>query len=141
MRTSVRAEYALQAVFDLSCQPSGTPIKIASISRRQKIPQKFLELILATLRQAGLVESRRGAEGGYMLARASEAITVGQVLRAIEGGKPSQPRTRGGPDSPFGDLWRRVDEATSGVVDRTNFAELVRSWQDKQQRFVANWEI
>ena len=63
MYISVKGEYALQAVFDLTLQaPSRQPVKIAGIARRQKIPQKFLELILASLKQGGFVESRRGAD-------------------------------------------------------------------------------
>jgi Rrf2 family protein len=69
MSISVKSEYALQAILDLASQPAGEPVRIADIARRQKIPQKFLELILAGLKQAGFVESRRGAEGGYLLAR------------------------------------------------------------------------
>ena len=61
MNISVKSEYALHAIFDLSVQPQGEPVKIAEISRRQKIPQKFLELILSGLKQGGFVESRRGA--------------------------------------------------------------------------------
>ena len=80
MNISVKGEYALQAIFDLATQPHGDPVKIADIARRQKIPQKFLELILARLKQGGFVESRRGAEGGYRLARAADQITVGEVL-------------------------------------------------------------
>ncbi|RPI07932.1 MAG: transcriptional regulator, partial [Acidobacteriales bacterium] len=66
MPISLKADYALKAVFDLTLQPPGVPIKIAGIAKRQKIPQKFLELILAGLKQGGFVESRRGAEGGYL---------------------------------------------------------------------------
>jgi Rrf2 family transcriptional regulator, cysteine metabolism repressor len=69
MTISVKGEYALQALFDLASQPPGAPVKIGDIARRQKIPQKFLELILAGLKQGGFVESRRGAEGGYLLVR------------------------------------------------------------------------
>src|SRR5579883_3656965 len=61
MNISVKGEYALQAIFDLASQRAGEPVKIADIARRQKIPQKFLELILASLKQGGFVESRRGA--------------------------------------------------------------------------------
>jgi Rrf2 family protein len=60
MTISVKGEYALQALFDLASQPPGTPVKIGEIAKRQKIPQKFLELILAGLKQGGFVESRRG---------------------------------------------------------------------------------
>ena len=76
MHTSVKGEYALQAILDLASQRSGEPIRIADIAQRQKIPQKFLELILASLKQAGFVESRRGAEGGYLLSRPAESLTV-----------------------------------------------------------------
>src|SRR6185503_511214 len=85
MNISVKGEYALQAIFDLASQEGGEPVKIANIAKRQNIPQKFLELILAGLKQGGFVESRRGAEGGYLLARAPETITVGEVLRFVEG--------------------------------------------------------
>src|SRR5947209_8571305 len=64
MHISVKGEYALQAIIDLASQPAGEPVRIADIANRQQIPQKFLELILAGLKQAGFVESRRGAEGG-----------------------------------------------------------------------------
>src|SRR5712671_4490947 len=87
MNISVKGEYALKAVFDLALQKSNGdagPVKIADIARRRKIPQKFLELILAGLKQGGFVESRRGAEGGYLLARAADQITVGEVLSYIE---------------------------------------------------------
>jgi Rrf2 family transcriptional regulator, cysteine metabolism repressor len=141
MRISVRAEYALQAVFDLATQKPGAPVKIADIARRQKIPQKFLELILATLRQAGIVESRRGADGGYLLAHPAVAITVGEVLRTIDGEKNEKMRSRRGEDSPFVEMWLAADQATSAVIDHANFADLVRNWQEKQNRFVPNWEI
>ena len=62
MNISVKGEYALQAIFDLASNAGPEPVKIAEIARRQKIPQKFLELILASLKHGGFVESRRGAE-------------------------------------------------------------------------------
>ena len=140
MNLSVKGEYALQAIFDLATRPSGEPVKIAEIARRQHIPQKFLELILAGLKQGGFVESRRGAEGGYLLARSAEAITVGEVLRFVEGphGKSRQRRKT---ETPFTDMWQRVDGAVSDIVDHTTFADLLRSWAQKQNKFVLNWEI
>jgi len=139
MNISVKGEYALQAVFDLCCQPSGQPVKIADIARRQKIPQKFLELILASLKQGGFVESRRGAEGGYLLARPADAITVGEVLRFVEGGQSKRARRKS--DTPFSDMWERVDRAVSEVIDRTTFAGLERTWAEKNSHMVPNWEI
>jgi Rrf2 family cysteine metabolism transcriptional repressor len=143
MTISVKGEYALKAVFDLAVQKSSGansgPVKIADIARRQKIPQKFLELILAGLKQGGFVESRRGAEGGYMLARAADAITVGDVVRQVENKK--QAKGAGTRDDPFGDMWKSVDDAVSDILDHTTFAELARRWQEKQARYVPNWEI
>src|SRR5450755_3926692 len=87
MNVSVKTEYALAAILDLAMQPEGEPVKIADIARRQRIPQKFLELILSSLKQGGFVESRRGAEGGYRLARAAGQISVAEVVRFSEGAK------------------------------------------------------
>jgi Rrf2 family transcriptional regulator, cysteine metabolism repressor len=139
MNISVKGEYALQAIFDLANQPRTEPVKIADIAKRQKIPQKFLELILASLKQGGFVESRRGAEGGYLLARSPESITVGEIIRYIEGGKGSRVVKNSG--HPLSNLWNRIDAAISDVIDRTTFAELVRDWRESQTRYVPNWEI
>ena len=141
MNISVKGEYALQAIFDLAANAGADPVKIAEIARRQKIPQKFLELILASLKQGGFVESRRGAEGGYMLARRAESITVGDVLHFVEGRQEERSRLRKQGDSAFSDLWERADLAIAGVLDSTTFAQLVREWTEKHSRFVPNWEI
>src|SRR5579864_8505916 len=117
MNISVKGEYALHAVFDLSTQPPGQPVKIADIAKRQKIPQKFLELILASLKQGGFVESRRGAEGGYLLSRPADSIKVGEVLRFVEGPRDEKYRGRRQVESPFSDIWARVNGAISEVLD------------------------
>ena len=147
MNISVKSEYALKAVFDLAVQyqnlppgaPGMPPIKIADIAKRQRIPQKFLELILAGLKQSGFVDSRRGAEGGYLLARSADAITIGEVLRAVENVK-SQPRNSRASD-PFSDVWKHVDKAISDVLDQTTFGDLARSWREKQTHYIPNWDI
>jgi Rrf2 family protein len=146
MNISVKSEYALKAVFDLASQllehrqTAGPlpPVKIADIARRQKIPQKFLELILAGLKQSGFVDSRRGAEGGYLLARSPDAITVGEVLRTVENVKGSgRPQL----NDPFASIWARVDAAVSDVLDQTSFGELARTWQEHNAQYVPNWDI
>jgi len=141
MRISVKGEYALRAIFDLAAQPSEQPVKMAQIARRQKIPQKFLELILAGLKQGGFVESRRGAEGGYLLARPADSLTAGEVLRFVEGALGAKSRGKRKAVTPFSQMWREVDEAVSEIVDRTTFAGLVRAWAERQAKYVANWEI
>jgi Rrf2 family transcriptional regulator, cysteine metabolism repressor len=137
MNISVKSEYALLALFDLALQPPGEPIKIADIARRQQIPQKFLELILASLKQGGFVESRRGAEGGYRLAKGADQITVGQALHYMEEDKTSKRVAH----QAFTELFKRVDAAVSSVLDQTTFAEMARRWKESQTRYVANWEI
>lgn len=137
MNISVKSSYALHAIFDLATQPPDQPVKIADIARRQQIPQKFLELILASLKQGGFVESRRGAEGGYRLAKPADQLTVGQVLRFVEQHRTS----RGDGNGPFSDLWKRVDGAIDSLLDSTTFAELVRRWKESQSKYVPNWEI
>jgi Rrf2 family protein len=141
MNISVKGEYAIQAIFDLATQNPFEPVKIAAIAHRQKIPQKFLELILAGLKQGGFVESRRGAEGGYLLARPAESLTVGEVLRFIEGPQNSKGRARRKIETPFSGMWQQVDRAVSGVIDKTTFADLARDWSERQQRHVHTWEI
>jgi Rrf2 family transcriptional regulator, cysteine metabolism repressor len=137
---SVKGEYALLAILDLAAQRPGEPVKIAAIARRQRIPQKFLELILSGLKQGGFVESRRGAEGGYLLARPAEAITVGEVLRYMEGGRARKPSSKQ-PLSPFEPLWNEVERSVAGILDSNNFAELARSWNERLGRYVPNWDI
>jgi Rrf2 family protein len=137
MNISVKSEYALLAIFDLAMQPSGEPVKIADIARRQQIPQKFLELILAGLKQGGFVESRRGAEGGYRLARAADQISIGEVLRFVEERKTARRKVGG----PFTDLWNRIDASHSAILDQTTFAELARQWRESQKKYVPNWSI
>jgi Rrf2 family transcriptional regulator, cysteine metabolism repressor len=141
MNISVKGEYALHALFDLASQKPGEPVKIAHIARRQKIPQKFLELILAGLKQGGFVESRRGAEGGYLLARPPESVTLGEVIRFVEGSGHDKSRSRRKVETPFTSVWQQVDQAVAEIIDQTTFADLIRNWADRQNKFIHNWEI
>jgi Rrf2 family protein len=139
MNVSVKCEYALRAVLDLSMASSVQPVRIADIAHRQRIPQKFLETILADLKKQGFLESRRGAEGGYLLARPPETITVGQVLRSVEGARTGRAAMED--KGPIEDFWKRVDGAIAAVIDKTSFAELAREFRERQARYVPNWEI
>ena len=98
-------------------------------------------MILASLKQAGFVESRRGAEGGYLLARPADSLTVGEVLRFVEGPHQGKNRPRRKAETPFTGMWQRVDRAVSDIIDKTSFADLLRGWQEKQNKYILNWEI
>jgi Rrf2 family cysteine metabolism transcriptional repressor len=137
MKISQKSEYALRAVLDLSLHFSENLTKVHCIAARQKIPKKFLELILASLRQGGLVETRRGREGGYRLSRRPDRITIGEVLEAVGTERGAK---RADPDA-FTEMWMQVDRSVSAILDHTTFADLVHHWNQRETRYVANWEI
>lgn len=85
MRISARADYAVRAALELAVRHGEGPVKAEEIAAVQDIPHKFLEGILGDLRRAGIVESRRGGGGGYRLAREASAITVADLIRAVDG--------------------------------------------------------
>jgi Rrf2 family protein len=82
---SRKARYALKALYALSAEEAHGPVLIADLSEREKIPHKFLETILLELKNAGVLKSKKGKGGGYSLARSPEQITIGQVIRVIDG--------------------------------------------------------
>jgi Rrf2 family protein len=135
---SQRAKYALRALVALCRTRSGEPVMISDISQSQAIPKKFLEQILLELKRHGLVASRRGRTGGYILLRAPEEITFGEVLRLIDGpiaplpclSKIAYRRCRDCADERTCEVrhvFARVAEATREVLDRTTLADAVRN--------------
>ncbi|HEW79093.1 MAG TPA: Rrf2 family transcriptional regulator [Phycisphaerales bacterium] len=149
MRISKRCQYALKAVFELARRNSGQPVKIHDIADTQNIPPRFLEVILNQLRHGGFVDSRRGNEGGYMLARTAEELTVGQIIRCVQGSisvtdgnseKPNKTESFFG-DCAFDQLWQRIDNAVSQICDGTSFAELVEYEMAEKTVRVPNYVI
>lgn len=117
MKVSSRLRYGVRAMFDLAFHGGGEPRQIKDISDQEGIPQRFLEQIFQDLRRAELVTSKRGPRGGYLLARDSHEINLGDVLRAVEG--PVQLHANEDPAGPD------VDEGSVAVVDSA-FRELSR---------------
>jgi len=138
---SSKDDYALRAMFDLAQHRPGVPIRIAKIAERQKIPQKFLEQILSELKRGGFVESHRGADGGYMLSRSPDTITVGDVLRFVKGSRAGRHNKKLGGENPFTALWSQADAQISAIIDKTTFGELAQDWQEQQNKNLPNWEI
>jgi len=85
MRLSKRGEYGLRAMIDLATWPGEPPIQIKEISDRQQIPAKFLEQILLNLKNAGLLQSKMGVGGGYYLAKDPQEISLGHIVRILDG--------------------------------------------------------
>lgn len=85
MRVSTRGEYGMRAMVTLAHHYGGGPLSIADIARESSVPPAYLEQLIAPLRRAGIVESKRGAHGGYVLGRPPEEVRVGDVFRVMEG--------------------------------------------------------
>ena len=86
MKLSTKGRYGLRAMIDLASHEEEGAVSIASISERQNISESYLEQLVRPLRKAGFIESVRGAGGGYVLAKPADSISVGDVLRVLEGG-------------------------------------------------------
>jgi len=130
MRISAKGEYAIKAMLDLAMHRGRPLVPIQEIAARQGIPQRYLEQVLLALKRGGLLTSKRGSTGGYHLAIAPDAITVGMVLRAVEGGSaPFEAGLRGrrhdGAADELAELWDEIGEAVGSVVDRWTLGELV----------------
>ena len=130
MRVSAKVDYALRACLELAASPPG-PVKGERIATAQAIPPKFLENILLDLRQAGVVASRRGVEGGYWLARPAEEISVADVIRAVEGpiasvrGERPENVAYEGSAAALRETWLDLRAAMRGVLEETSLADLV----------------
>jgi Rrf2 family protein len=131
VRISAKGEYAIRAMLDLALQRDRGLIPIQEIADRQAIPQRYLEQVLLSLKRAGLLTSKRGSSGGYHLTRDPGDITVGAVLRAVEGTRAAF-QANSSPD--LADLWLEISEAVSKVVDRVTFGDLVRHARERRSR-------
>ena len=141
---SNKAKYATRALLDLTLQYDRGPVLIHDIAKRQEIPIKFLEQILLTLKHSGFVESRKGRGGGYFLAKPPSKITLGAVVRAIDG--PLAPIscvsvTRymacGCPDAAtcgLRSVWQEARDQLADVLDRATFAEIRERQEGLQAR-------
>ena len=131
MRISAKGEYAIQAMLDLALHRERGLTPIQAIAARQAIPQRYLEQVLLALKRAGLLTSKRGSTGGYHLTRDPEEITVGAVLRAVEGTRAT---FQANASADLADLWLEITEAVSKVVDRVTFGELVTRARERRSR-------
>ena len=85
MRLSRRSEYGIRALVDLVRQPETTPVALATLAERNRLPPKFLEQIMSTLKHGGIVRTTLGAHGGYAMAADPSSITIGRVIRLLDG--------------------------------------------------------
>jgi Rrf2 family protein len=132
MRITYKGDYALKALLDLALNYEKGLSTINDVAKHIDAPVKFLEQVLLDLKKGGFVESKRGNVGGYQLAKNPAQITLGQVIRYIDG--PIEPiacvekgysNCKDLRKCVFKNIWQKVAQTTSGIVDNINFADLV----------------
>lgn len=134
MRISSRGEYGVRAMFDLAQRFGEGPIPLKSVAERQEISEHYLEQLMGALRKAGLVSSVRGAQGGYELAHDPGRITIGDVIRALEGPVltvhgTERERDRARADqtpeqAALASVWRRLAQKVNEILDSVSLADL-----------------
>ena len=136
MKISTRGRYALRMMLDIATHDQNGPVRIKDIAARQKISVKYLEQIVAVLTKAGFLNSVRGPQGGYHLSRYPREYTVGMILRLTEGDLAPVSCIDGSYQCPEQDdcvtvrIWRELDKAISGVIDKYTLEDLVE-WQSE----------
>src|SRR3954451_8298729 len=130
VRVSAKVDYALRAAIELAALEDDWPVKGERVATNQGIPLRFMENILGQLRQAGIVASRRGAEGGYLLGRPAAEIALADVIRAVDGPlanigglRPDQLAYKG-TAAPMQDVWVAVRAALRSVLETTTLADV-----------------
>jgi Rrf2 family protein len=130
VRVSAKTDYAIRAALELAAAEDEKPVKGERIATAQAIPLRFLENILMQLRHAGLVESRRGADGGYRLARPASEIKLADVIRAIDGplagvsGERPQNLHYAGAAEPLREVWVAVRASLRHVLEEITLADV-----------------
>jgi Rrf2 family transcriptional regulator, cysteine metabolism repressor len=134
MKVSTRAEYGIRALMDLAHYYGEGPVQSHDIARRQGLPEPYLNQLLATLRRAGLVQSKRGPSGGHLLTRPPDRITIGEAFLVLEGSiapwlcvEEAETNCIYAPGCGLRPVWQAVKEATEQVLNRTTLADIVRS--------------
>jgi Rrf2 family iron-sulfur cluster assembly transcriptional regulator len=139
MKLTTRGHYSVKALLDLSLQDGYGPASVKAIAQRQDLPAPYLEKLLIEMRRAGLVQSIRGVQGGYQLARSPAKISLGQILEAV--GESIEPLPHHNPDDSQAEdwvtfsLWNRLHQKLKEALFSISLEDLyydARSWQAAQ---------
>jgi Rrf2 family cysteine metabolism transcriptional repressor len=148
MKLSTKGKYGVKALFEMAAQEGAGPVSLKFVAERQSLSEHYLEQLAAPLRKAGLITSVRGAQGGYMLSRPASQITVGDVIRVLEGpigftdcsveGEPT-------PEASMGcvvhGVWEKVTLQIVNVLDSITLADLVQQERDAHERQNLSYQI
>ncbi|MBQ1749758.1 MAG: Rrf2 family transcriptional regulator [Lachnospiraceae bacterium] len=137
MKISTKGRYALRLMLDLAVYNTGEPISLKDIAKRQEISEKYLEQIISVLSKGGMVQSVRGAQGGYFLRREPKDYTVGEILRLTEGdlapvdcvGASGVSCDHKG-DCITVEVYERINQAVNDVVDHISLQDLVDRYNE-----------
>ena len=142
MKLSTKGRYGLKAMFDLAIHDGKGPIPLKSIAERQRVSEHYLEQLIAELRRSGLVKSVRGAQGGYMLSRKPSGITVGEVIRVLEG--PLGPSDCVLEDEPVlcdkanhciaKIVWEKIQTGISDVIDSITLQDMIDDYKKMEDK-------
>ena len=149
MNISQKCQYAVRALLELSKHHGNSPLKSGEIAARQAIPVRFLEVILNELKTSGLVQARRGVQGGFLLACKPEELTVGRVIRLVDGpfdpvrcmDESEKSRCPLQERCSLIELWAKAKAAVETVYDGTTFKDLVDREQAMDRSSVSNYCI
>ena len=142
MKLTTKGRYGVKAMLDLALQCSGEPVSLKSIAKRQNISENYLEHLFATLKKSGFVKSVRGAQGGYLLVQSPDNITIGSILRSLEGSlAPVDCVLEKNPvkcdrfDSCITKLvWEKIRDSVNSVVDSITLADLAKMYKKKMEQ-------
>ena len=148
MKISKKCQYALRAVFELVSRNHKVPVKTHDIARSQNISLRFTEVILNELKHGGFVESKRGNEGGYILARSPDNLTIQEIIEYVEGPisiskediKNEGNQTHFG-DNAFLDLWEQANDALNIVFRSKTFSDLLEYERKHGNAYPPNYSI
>lgn len=132
MKLSTRGRYGLKAMFQLAISQGDGPVPLKQIAEKQNLSENYLEQLFSTLRKDGLINSVRGSQGGYLLSREPEEITVGQILRSLEGElSPSDCILNGNADCEreticvTKNVWKKIKDSIDEVVDSITLQDMM----------------
>jgi Rrf2 family protein len=136
MKISTKGRYGLKAMLDLAVNSLGDQVSLKSIAQRQNISENYLEQVFSTLRKAGFVKSIKGPQGGYILGRSVSEITVGDLLRVLEGSLSVIDEAAGknytDDDAEFcitRNVWEKVNESINNTVDSITLEDLTAEYK------------
>ena len=143
MKISTKGRYGLRMMIDIAMNQNEGPVSVRDIARRQSLSDKYLEQIITQANKAGLLKSIRGAGGGYQLSRPAKDISVGEILRVMEGslspvecvrerGEEPVPCQNAGECATY-ELWRDIKTAVDQVIDNRSLQDMIDNYLRKNQ--------